>query len=142
MHNSSISLMLPLSIITLFNFFSAFARNVRRNLSDEIQHNGVAGTISWVINSIRHFTGSNVKHPKPLDVALNNYHAYSGHSGYSVRPSEAKQRQRARRRQQRRPNGPTQQQRQSNFKRRHLHQQQEPTSDSYHSVYSKSFFNH
>ena len=129
------------AFINLFLFFSAFARNVRRNLSDEIQHNGVTGTISWIVNSIRNFTGSKVKHPKPLDVALNNYHAYSGHTGYSVRPSEAKQRQRARRRQQRRPSGQAQQQQQWNFKRRQR-PQQESTSDNYHSVYSKSFFNH
>ena len=53
--------------------FKGVVRNIRRNLSDEIDHNGIIGTLSWVSQSIADWTVPNVRHPKPVDVALNYY---------------------------------------------------------------------
>jgi hypothetical protein len=134
------------------NNFPAVARNVRRNLEDEIEHNGVISTLGWVWDSISHFRLPKVKHPKPLDVALNNYHTYSGHpTDYSAsRPSERRRQQQVRKRQQRRPpkrlhrqqqqQQQPQQQEEWSFKRRQSPQQQ--TVDGYHSAYTSSFYNY
>ena len=54
-------------------FFSALARNVRRNMSEEVHHSGLLSTLSWIFN----WRVPKVSHPKPWDVALNNYSAYA-----------------------------------------------------------------
>ena len=53
--------------------FSDVARNVRRNLSEEVDHSGLLSTLSWIFN----WRVPPVKHPHPMDVALNNYAHYA-----------------------------------------------------------------
>jgi len=55
------------------NFGQAVARNVRRNMSEEVHHSGLLSTLSWIFN----WRVPKVKHPQPWDVALNNYSAYA-----------------------------------------------------------------
>lgn len=52
------------------------ARNVRRNLAEEVDHSGLLSTLSWIFN----WRVPKISHPKPLDVALNTY------SNYKTRP--------------------------------------------------------
>ncbi len=51
----------------------AVARNVRRNLNDEMEHSGLLSTLSWIFN----WKVPKVSHPRPMDVALNNYAHYT-----------------------------------------------------------------
>jgi hypothetical protein len=117
-------------------------------LNDEIEHNGIGGTINWVWKSIGQLTGRKVKHPKPLDVALNNYHTYSAHKGFTGRPSSSRrqQQQQQRRREQKRPprlqeQRQQQQEKKQQQKQTRLRQKQRPfeTTDDYHSAYSNSY---
>ena len=61
------------------SYFSAI-RTLRRNLSDEVRRNGFPGTLSWVSQSLADWSvggprgRGNVKHPRPIDVALGNYY--------------------------------------------------------------------
>ena len=50
-------------------FFTAIARNVERNIREEINHSGWTRTLSWIFN----WKVPRVKHPQPWDVALNNF---------------------------------------------------------------------
>jgi hypothetical protein len=116
---------------------TALARNVRRNLSDEIRSNGIFRTVSWVWNSIANWRVPKVKNPRSDPF---NYYRNSGHKGYSVRPSPSKQkRQKTRRRPRpKQRQGPQtdslQTQRNWNFKRRLRH------DDTYYSAYVNSFY--
>ena len=49
------------------------ARNVRRNLSAEVDQSGLLSTLSWIFN----WRVPQIKHPHPMDVALNNYASYA-----------------------------------------------------------------
>ena len=48
-------------------------QNIRRNLSDEVDSNGIIDTLSWVSQSLADWTVPQVHHPRPEDVALNYY---------------------------------------------------------------------
>ena len=56
----------------LFIFIGA-ADNIRRNIVDEVNHHGIIDTLSWVSQSVADWTVPDVRHPKPVDVALNYY---------------------------------------------------------------------
>ena len=53
--------------------FSGAANNIRRNIADEVNHHGIIDTLSWVSQSIADWTVPQVRHPKPVDIALNYY---------------------------------------------------------------------
>ena len=49
---------------------------------DEVNHHGIIDTLSWVSQSIADWTVPQVRHPKPVDIALNYYgHDASKHVG-------------------------------------------------------------
>ena len=56
----------------IFIFIGA-ADNIRRNIVDEVNHHGIIDTLSWVSQSVADWTVPDVRHPKPVDVALNYY---------------------------------------------------------------------
>ena len=56
----------------IFIFIGA-ADNIRRNIVDEVNHHGIIDTLSWVSQSVADWTVPDVRHPKPVDVALNDY---------------------------------------------------------------------
>ena len=56
----------------MFIFIGA-ADNIRRNIVDEVNHHGIIDTLSWVSQSVADWTVPDVRHPKPVDVALNYY---------------------------------------------------------------------
>lgn len=50
------------------------ARNVRRNLAEEVERqSGFMSILSWIFN----WQVPKVSHPRPMDVAMNNYATYS-----------------------------------------------------------------
>ena len=57
--------------ISLIN--SGAANNIRRNIADEVNQHGIIDTLSWVSQSIADWTVPQVRHPKPVDIALNYY---------------------------------------------------------------------
>jgi len=112
-------------------------------LEDEFQHNGILGTLGWVWDSITHWKAPKVKHPKPLDVALNNYHTYSGQKDFTGRPERRQNRRQNKRPKQKRPE--RQQQQQQPQQQPQPQQQQRrklrpfEATDSYHTYYTNSF---
>ena len=57
----------------LYDYVTDVARNVRRNLSAEVDQSGLLSTLSWIFN----WRVPQIKHPHPMDVALNNYANYA-----------------------------------------------------------------
>lgn len=81
--------MLLNAIAGSLNLGRSVARNVRRNFVEEVGHNGVWDTVSWVWQSIVNWKVPTVKHPQPVDVALNYY----GSSKYAhQKPSSSSRR--------------------------------------------------